>query len=104
MLYVAAILALVAAFLPAAVEAAPSRTATFGVARLSNGISLHYADEGHGEPVIFVPGSLTDYGYWENQVEAFSRRTALSRIVADMIFQIPIRQSVDIPPSATRTT
>lgn len=42
-------------------------------ARLSNGITLHYVEFGNGPPVIFVHGSLSDYTYWEEQVETFSK-------------------------------
>lgn len=45
----------------------------FAVARLPNGVSLHYAEQGKGEPVIFVHGSLSNYDYWQDEVPAFAR-------------------------------
>jgi pimeloyl-ACP methyl ester carboxylesterase len=60
----------------------PPASVTFAAAQLPNGITLHYAAEGHGEPVIFIPGSLADYSYWKDQVQAFSahyRAIAYSR-------------------------
>jgi pimeloyl-ACP methyl ester carboxylesterase len=69
----AALLVALNAFLLSA-PAVAQQHVTFGVARLPNGISLHYAEEGHGDPVIFVPGSLADYSYWADQANAFSHR------------------------------
>ncbi len=46
---------------------------TFGSANIGHGIVLHYAEEGRGTPVIFVHGSLSDYRYWRDQVNAFSK-------------------------------
>jgi non-heme chloroperoxidase len=40
---------------------------------LRNGITLHYVEQGVGDPVIFVHGSLSDYTYWQEQVSAFSK-------------------------------
>ncbi|HLI97908.1 MAG TPA: alpha/beta hydrolase [Candidatus Baltobacteraceae bacterium] len=45
----------------------------FKVAALGHGITLHYAQEGAGRPVVFVHGSLTDYRYWAPEVDAFSK-------------------------------
>ncbi|MGH8397274.1 MAG: alpha/beta fold hydrolase [Gammaproteobacteria bacterium] len=45
----------------------------FGAVNIGNGITLHYAEEGRGIPVIFVHGSLSDYSYWKDQVDAFSK-------------------------------
>jgi pimeloyl-ACP methyl ester carboxylesterase len=42
-------------------------------AELGNGIALHYVDEGTGVPVIFVHGSLSDGGYWADQIGPFSQ-------------------------------
>lgn len=41
---------------------------------IGSGVSLHYVEEGRGRAVIFVHGSLADYGYWENEVPAFATR------------------------------
>ena len=38
---------------------------------IGEGITLHYVDAGKGIPVIFVHGSLSDGGYWADQVERF---------------------------------
>jgi len=40
---------------------------------LSNGVALHYVEQGTGTPVIFVHGSLGDYTYWKQQVDAFAK-------------------------------
>lgn len=52
------------------------------VADIGDGITLHYMEEGTGVPLIFVPGSLSDGGYWANQMGPFSthyRAIAYSR-------------------------
>ena len=41
---------------------------------IGNGITLHYVDLGKGTPVIFVHGSLSDGGYWADQVGRFAER------------------------------
>lgn len=41
---------------------------------IGNGITLHYVDLGKGVPVIFVHGSLSDGGYWADQVGEFAKR------------------------------
>ncbi len=73
--------ALATAPVSAAGTLAPA-SVTFGAAQLPNGITLHYAEAGRGVPVIFIPGSLADYSYWKDQVQAFSahyRAIAYSR-------------------------
>lgn len=40
---------------------------------IGSGIVLHYVDQGRGVPVIFVHGSISDGGYWADQVPAFAR-------------------------------
>ena len=40
---------------------------------VSHGIELHYVERGAGVPVVFVHGSLSDGGYWTNQVNAFAK-------------------------------
>jgi non-heme chloroperoxidase len=54
----------------------PQDTATpqIRVANIGNGIRLHYIDEGHGMPVIFVHGSISDGGYWSDQVPQFAKQ------------------------------
>lgn len=39
-----------------------------------NGVELAVEEHGNGEPVIFVPGGLSDYRSWLPQVELFSER------------------------------
>ncbi len=39
-----------------------------------NGALLDYADEGAGDPVVFVHGSMSDQRTWEGQSRAFSKR------------------------------
>jgi pimeloyl-ACP methyl ester carboxylesterase len=50
--------------------------------RIGQGIELHYVESGSGRPVIFVHGSLSDYSYWQSQMEPFGshyRAIAFSR-------------------------
>ncbi|HLZ43299.1 MAG TPA: alpha/beta hydrolase [Candidatus Sulfotelmatobacter sp.] len=42
-------------------------------AKLGNGIVLHYVEEGTGIPVVFVHGSLSDGGYWADEVGPFAQ-------------------------------
>lgn len=56
-----------------AVHAPSQSQAVFGTVAIHDGITLHYVQEGAGDPVIFVHGSLADYGYWKEQVDAFSK-------------------------------
>ena len=37
-----------------------------------NGVELHYLDRGHGEPIVFVHGGLTDYREWGPVAELLS--------------------------------
>jgi pimeloyl-ACP methyl ester carboxylesterase len=39
-----------------------------------NGVALHYADTGTGDPLIFLNGLAGDHLYWMGQVRAFSGR------------------------------
>src|SRR5215469_2212073 len=51
-------------------------------ASVGHGIRLHYVSEGTGVPVIFVHGSLSDGGYWADQIGRFAehyRAIAYSR-------------------------
>ena len=51
-------------------------------AYIGSGIVLHYVDQGKGTSVIFVHGSLSDGGYWADQISPFSehyRAIAYSR-------------------------
>jgi pimeloyl-ACP methyl ester carboxylesterase len=44
------------------------------LARLGNGVGLHYIEAGQGEPLVLVHGSLSDLTYWSGQVGPFSAR------------------------------
>lgn len=46
---------------------------TIQAVAIGNGITLHYVDQGKGVPVIFVHGSLSDGGYWADQIEEFAK-------------------------------
>ena len=48
-------------------------TRTLQTVDIGNGIALHYVDQGKGTPVIFVHGSLSDGGYWADQVGRFAQ-------------------------------
>jgi non-heme chloroperoxidase len=57
-----------------------------------NGTTLHYIEEGSGEPVVLVHGGLSDYRMWEGQMQpfaekyrviAYSRRYAYPNDVSD---------------------
>jgi non-heme chloroperoxidase len=43
-------------------------------ASIGHGITLHYVEEGTGVPVIFVHGSLSDGGYWADQIGLFAKQ------------------------------
>jgi pimeloyl-ACP methyl ester carboxylesterase len=45
---------------------------TIQTADIGNGIVLHCVDQGKGTPVIFVHGSLSDGGYWADQIGRFA--------------------------------
>ena len=38
-----------------------------------NGDSIHYIDEGKGDPVVFVHGALGDYRTWRAQLDTFAK-------------------------------
>lgn len=44
-----------------------------------NGLWLAYEDVGKGPPVVLVPGSLSDYRIWFNEIEPFSQH---NRVIA----------------------
>lgn len=44
----------------------------YAVAALPGGVRLHYMEAGSGPTVVFVHGSLSDYTYWQAEVEAFA--------------------------------
>jgi len=41
---------------------------TFKSADIGHGITLHYAEQGTGQPLILIHGSLSDYSYWRDQI------------------------------------
>jgi pimeloyl-ACP methyl ester carboxylesterase len=43
-------------------------------ASIGHDIALHYVDEGAGVSVIFVHGSLSDGGYWADQIGPLGKR------------------------------
>lgn len=46
----------------------------FKAVAVGHGVTLHYVEQGNGVPVIFVHGSLSNYGYWRDQVGEFAKR------------------------------
>lgn len=46
---------------------------TIKTVAIGNGITLHYVEAGRGTPLIFVHGSLSDGGYWSNQIGEFAK-------------------------------
>ena len=40
---------------------------------VGNGVRLHYVELGHGIPVVFVHGSLSDGRYWNDQIGEFAK-------------------------------
>ncbi|MGH8282572.1 MAG: alpha/beta fold hydrolase [Gammaproteobacteria bacterium] len=70
------LMALVFAFILGPISAiaqSKPNAVVFGSVDIGNGITLHYAEQGTGVPIIFVHGSLSDYSYWRDQVIAFSK-------------------------------
>ena len=39
-----------------------------------DGRELHYIEQGHGQPVIFIHGGLDDYRCWQFQINSFSSK------------------------------
>lgn len=39
-----------------------------------NGYDFEYIENGNGEPVVFVHGSVSDYRTWTNQIEEFAKK------------------------------
>lgn len=40
----------------------------------ANGLEFHYVEQGSGEGVVFVHGSMGDYRAWQPQLDAFSQK------------------------------
>lgn len=62
---------LIAAF--EAIASAEDSVPVIRTANIGKGIQLHYVEEGHGVPVVFVHGSISDGGYWSDQVGPFAK-------------------------------
>jgi len=39
-----------------------------------NGTAIRYVEQGHGTPVVFVHGAISDHRYWEYQRDAVAKR------------------------------
>ena len=39
-----------------------------------DGVTIHYWDQGHGSPIVFVHGGLSDYREWHHQLAPFSQQ------------------------------
>ena len=39
-----------------------------------NDVTLNYIEQGQGDPVVFVHGTLGDYRTWDGQIEPFSKK------------------------------
>lgn len=50
-----------------------SDTIPIKVIRLTNGMNIHYLTAGYGQPLIFVHGSISDYTYWNDEMNFFSK-------------------------------
>src|SRR5437879_8615559 len=53
---------------------AQSKDESFEIRKVTvgNGVELHYAERGSGIPVVFVHGSLSEGGFWNEQVAYFA--------------------------------
>lgn len=68
-----AALAAASAFAPPASAAVSNAWPTLKTIDVGHGITLHYVEQGHGDPVVFVHGSLSDGGYWNEQLPEFAK-------------------------------
>lgn len=57
-----------------------------------NGVELHYAERGRGEPIVFVHGSLADYREWGPVIEDLS--TSLRTIAYSRRYNYPNRNPI----------
>jgi pimeloyl-ACP methyl ester carboxylesterase len=55
-------------------QSQPAASPAIQTVDIGHGIVLHYIEKGRGVPVIFVHGSLSDGGYWADQVSAFGEK------------------------------
>lgn len=53
--------------------AQPSDSLSLRKVKIKGNIELHYVEIGKGEPVIFVHGSLSDFSYWQGELDLFSK-------------------------------
>ncbi len=65
--------ALAVLLLPDRVMLSESDGQMIRTADVGNGIRLHYVEEGSGPSVVLVHGSLSDGGYWSDQIGPFSK-------------------------------
>lgn len=61
-------------FPPLEALAAQINIPSLAVRDIGDGIRLHYEERGSGTPIIFVHGSLSDYTYWQQQMEPFATK------------------------------
>jgi pimeloyl-ACP methyl ester carboxylesterase len=54
-------------------HAQPSQSPAVRQARV-NGTTLRYVEQGHGLPVVFLHGAISDHRYWERQRDAIASR------------------------------
>ena len=69
-------------------------------AGIGHGITLHYADEGTGVPVVFVHGSLSDGRYWAGQIGPFAKRYQRSLYGYPLRVYPPERHAASVRPCA----
>jgi len=60
--------------LPYGLVAQEQKDSSLSKAVVGDGIELHYLIKGKGEPVVFIHGSLSDYSYWNAEVDKFSEQ------------------------------
>ncbi len=70
--YTAFALALLA--IPFASAAQTSPASHIQVANIGDGIALHFVEMGGGPPIVFIHGSISDLGYWADQLPYFAKR------------------------------
>ncbi len=67
-------------------------------ADIGNGFTLHYVEAGTGTPVIFVHGSLSDGGYWADQLGPFAQHYHALRTAGATTFRTSIPHGLDTRP------
>ena len=93
-----AVLLVLATLLPHSVTQSNVAAPIIQAVEIGNGIALHYVDVGKGVPVIFVHGSLSDGGYWADQVGEFAKHyRAIAYSRRSITTRIPMRLILDTP-------